>query len=72
MAHHKQDCLMKRLDWSRSQSQERFRIPVNVHLDDTSSTAEPFVTKLGMVMHYHEPELSYEKIGLLSSRSRSQ
>ena len=37
--------------WSRSQ--ERFKIPVNVHLDDIFSTAEPFVTKVGMVMHHH-------------------
>ena len=27
------------------QSQKRFQIPVNVHLDSISSTAEPFVTK---------------------------
>ena len=39
--------------WSRSRPQERFRIPVNVHLNDISWTAEPFVTKRGMVMHYH-------------------
>ena len=37
--------------WSKSQ--ERFRIPVNVHLNDISSTAEPSVAKLGMVMHHH-------------------
>ena len=30
--------------WSRSQ--ERFKIPVIVHLDIMSSTAEPFVIKL--------------------------
>ena len=41
---------------SRSKSQERFKIPVDVHLDNISSTAEPFVTKLGMVMHHHGPE----------------
>ena len=38
--------------WSRSQ--ERFKIPVNVHLEDISSTAEPSVTKLGVVMHHHD------------------
>ena len=37
--------------WSRSQ--KCLKIPVNVHLDDISSTAEPSVTKLGMVMHHH-------------------
>ena len=29
---------------------------MNVHLNNNSSTAEPFVTKLGMVMHHHGPE----------------
>ena len=32
--------------WSRSRLQERFKIPVDVHLDNVSSTAEPCVTKL--------------------------
>ena len=52
MAHYcKLDCLVKRSDYSVvvKGSQERFKIPVTVHLDDISSTAEPFVTKLGMV-----------------------
>ena len=39
--------------WSRSRSQKRFRIPVNVHLNDISSAAEPSVTKLGMVMQHY-------------------
>ena len=39
--------------WSKSQG--RFKIPVNVHLDNISS-AEPFVTILGAVMHHHGPE----------------
>ena len=48
-------------DWialllSRSRWQGGFKIPVNVHLDSIFSTAEPIVTKLGMVMHHHEPE----------------
>ena len=38
---------------SRSRSQKRLRIPVNIYLDNISSTAEPFVTKLGMVMYHH-------------------
>ena len=42
--------------WSRSRSQKRLRIPVNVHLDDISSAAEPSVTKLGMVMQHHGPK----------------
>ena len=40
--------------WSRSQ--KRFKIPVNVHLDNTSSAAEPSVAILGMVIHYHGPK----------------
>ena len=62
---------MKRLDCSvvvKSRSQKRFKIPVYVHLDDISSSAEPVVTKLGMVMHHHGLEMSCGKIGLLSSR----
>ena len=47
--------------WSRSRSKEKFQVPVNVHLDDTSSTAEPFVTELAMVMHHHGPE-SHERL----------
>ena len=42
--------------WSKSRSQKRFRIPVNVHLDDISSAAGPFLTKLGLVMQHHEPK----------------
>ena len=42
--------------WSWPRSQEKLRIPVNIRVDDISSTAEPFVTKLGMVMHHHGPE----------------
>ena len=41
---------------SRSRSQKRFKIPVNVYLDYLSSAAEPSVTKLGMVMHHYGPE----------------
>ena len=40
--------------WSKSQ--KRFRIPVHAHLDDIPSTAEPSVTKLGMVMQNYEPK----------------
>ena len=42
--------------WSRSRAQKRFRIPVNVHLDDISSAVEPSVTKLGVVMQHHGPK----------------
>ena len=50
---------MKRLDCFvgvKSKSLERLRISVNVHLDDISSLAEPFVTTLGMVVCHDEPE----------------
>ena len=46
-------------DWSAvlwSRSQKRFRIPVNVHLSDMSSAAEPSVTKLFMMMQHHGPK----------------
>ena len=60
MAHyHKVDCLVKRLDCAvvvKVKVTERFRIPVNVHLDDVSSAAECSVTKLGMVMQHHGPK----------------
>ena len=42
--------------WWRSRSQKRFRIPVNVHLNDISSAAEPSVTKLGVVMQHPGPK----------------
>ena len=33
---------------------------MNVHLDDISRAAEPFVTKFGMVMHHYE-QIIFEK-----------
>ena len=42
--------------WSWSHSQKRFRIPVNIHLNDLYSAAEPSVTKLGMMMQHHGPK----------------
>ena len=61
---HEMDCFVKRLDCSvlaRSRSQESLRIPVNVQLNNISSTAEAFVTRLGMVTHHHEPECHARK-----------
>ena len=37
--------------WSRSRSQKRFRIPVNVHLNNIFSAAESSVTKHGLNYH---------------------
>ena len=53
-------------DWvillcSSSRSQQRLNISVNVHLD-IFLTAEPFVTKLGMVMHHHGPECHAKRL----------
>ena len=48
--------------WWRCRSQKRFRIPVNVHLNDTSSAAEPSVTKLGMVMQHHGPKYHAKRL----------
>ena len=39
-----------------SSSQQRFKMSVNVFLNDIFWTSEHFVTKLGMVMQHHEPE----------------
>ena len=41
---------------SRSRSQQNFKMSVNAGADDIFWTAEPFITKRGMVMHQHEPE----------------
>ena len=54
--HHKINCLVKRLDCCVVVKVKRFRIPVNVHLNDISSAAEPSVTKLGTVMQHHGPK----------------
>ena len=68
---HKVDCLSKRLDCS-VQVEQRFKISMNVHMDDLVATAETFViTKLVMVMQHRWP-VSCEKIDLLFSKSRSQ
>ena len=50
---------------SRSRSQLRFRMLVNVCLDDIFWTTEHFVTKLGVFMQHHEPECHAKKLFLL-------
>ena len=42
--------------WSRSRSQERFSIPMNVCPDNIFYITELFTTTLGRVMHHHEPD----------------
>ena len=49
------------LCWSRLRSQKRFKILVNVHLDDVSSNAEPFTAKLGVAMHHYELDIFFQK-----------
>ena len=40
---------------SRSRSQQNFKMSVNVCPDDIFWIAKPFITKLVMMMHHHEP-----------------
>ena len=40
---------------SRSRSQQRFKMSVNVSVDDIFWIADHLVTKFGMVMQHHEP-----------------
>ena len=51
-----------RLLRSRSRSQRRFKISVNVCPGDVFWLTEHFVTKFSMVMHHHEPECHAEII----------
>ncbi len=48
---------------SRSMSQPRLNVSVNVSLDDILCIAEPFVTKPSMVKHHNEPERHMRKMG---------
>jgi len=51
---------------SRSVSQPRLKVSVNVSLDDILCIAEPFVNKPSMVIHHYKP-VSCAKNGLRSS-----
>ena len=53
--HHKLDCLVKRLDYSVVVT-GKVQNSSECYPDDISSTAEPFVTKPGVVMHHHGSE----------------
>ena len=46
---------------SRSMSQPRLKVSVNVSLDDILCIAEPFVTKPSMVRHHYKPECHIQK-----------
>ena len=48
---------------SRSMSQPRLKVSVNVSLDDIFGIAEPFVNKPSMVIHHYKPERHMRKMG---------
>ena len=48
--------------YSRSRSQQRFKMSVNVCPDDIFWILEHFVTKLGVVMQHHKPECPVKKL----------
>ncbi len=48
---------------SRSLSQLRLNVSVNVSLDDIVYIAESFVTKASMVRHHYKPERHMRKMG---------
>ena len=47
---------------SRLRSKRRFKLLINVSLDDIFWTTEHFVTKLGMVMQHYKPGYTAEKL----------
>ena len=49
--------------FSRSMSQPRLNVSVNVRLDDILCIAEPFVAKPSMVRHHYKPECHMQKMG---------
>ena len=49
-------CVKVGLLRSRSRSQWRFKLLMNVYLDDVFWTTEHFVTKPDMIMQHHKPE----------------
>ena len=53
--HHKLNCLVKRLDFSVVIT-EKVQNSSERSSGDISSTAEPSVSKLDMVMHHYEPD----------------
>ena len=55
--------------WSRSRSQKRFRIPVNVHLDDISLSYWTFCNQTWYGDTTSWAQVSSKKIGLLSASS---
>ena len=48
---------------SRSMSQPRLKVSLNVSLDDTLCITEPFVTKPSMVRHHYKPECHMQETG---------
>ena len=58
--------------FSRSRSQQGLIWSKYDSLHYIFWTADPFATKLCLMVHYHKPRVSYGEIVLLSSRSRAQ
>ena len=48
---------------SRSMSQPRLKVSVNVSLDDILCIAKPFVNKPSMVRYHYKPERHMQKMG---------
>ena len=67
--YHKLDCLVKRLDYFVV---VKVTVTVNVHPDDISSTAEPFVNHTWYGDATSWTRVSGKMFALLFSRSRSQ
>ena len=51
--------------------QQRFKVPMNICPANIFWISEPFLIKLLMVMHHHEP-VSCEKLDVLTSRSKAE
>ena len=62
--HHKPECPVGKWNYfvSRSRSQRRFKMLVNVCPDSIFWTTEHFVAKRGMVVQHHKPECHAEKL----------
>ena len=48
---------------SRSVSQPRLNVSINVSLDDILCITEAFVTEPSMVIHHYKPECHVQKMG---------
>ena len=59
--------------YSRSRSQQNFKMSLNVCPDNIFLTVAPLTTKLGVVMHHHEPDcLSKRLVWCLQSKGHRE